>query len=223
MRMLASARLEPSILESRRTGQDVAIILRNTFTAAMSGTISISDQQAWEIAPRQQAFSIPPGAEGRIPIRVGLSRSTGAGPTELNVHLDWIAGESYATDLPLRMRVDWPDVLVTSSWRFARSVETGRIDVVVTVAVTNRSQRSLDLEAFSLAREFTQTRRPILKLGPNETAVRVFQFADGARRLSGSTIFAGVNELDGERRLTQQLLMPPLLPRTTVVGASADE
>lgn len=221
LRMMASARLEPGVLESRRSPQDVAIVLKNPFGVAMSGTVAISDQQSWDILPRGQPFSIPPGAESRIPIRIGLPRATTVGTTELAVRLEWMAGETYVTTLPMRLGVDWPDVEVDSSWRYARAVDSGRIDVVVTVSVTNRSQRSLDLEAFALARDYTQTRRPILKLGPGETALRVFQFPGGARRLSGKNVFAGVSEMDGERRHTSQLLVPPLLSPMPIIAPGA--
>lgn len=220
LRMIASAHLEPAELESRRSPQEVKLILKNTFGVAMSGTVAISDQQNWEIAPRGQPFSIPPGGEGRIPLRISLPRSTIVGPTNLVVRLEWMAGENYATSIPLHMSVRWPEVEVQSSWRFARSVDTGKIDVVVTVAVTNRGARSLDLEAFALARDYTQTRRPILKLGAGETAMRVFQFPDGARRLSGGQVFAGVSEMEGERRHTSQLLVPPLLSLPWATGES---
>ncbi len=226
MKLLATAHLEPHTLESRRSPQNAVVVIRNTFPVSMSGTLSIADQPNWDIAPRQQQFSIPPGGEGRIPLSIALPRSTTAGDHELLAKLEWVAGENYTTSVPLRMKVDWSDVDVRSSWRFARSVETGRIDVVVTVSVTNRGTASLDLEAFALARDYTQTRRPILKLGPGETAMRVFPFSDGARRLSGVSLIAGVSEMDGERRLTEQIAIPPLLPRlyeSTQADASPQE
>jgi hypothetical protein len=227
LQMLASARLEPSILESRRAPQATSIVITNTFGVAMSGTVAIMDQPSWEISPRGQTFSIPAGSEGRIPIRLGMPRSTTIGPAKLDVKLEWIAGENYVTTVPLQLTVDWPEVEVNSSWQFARSVDSGGIDVVVTVAVTNRGTTLLDLEAFAAARDYTQTRRPILKLAPGETALRVFQFPQGARRLSGGTVLAGVSEFEGERRHTSQLLLPPFLSRprdqsTTGRTASAE-
>lgn len=213
LRTIASARLEPLRLESRRSPQDAFITIHNHFGVAMGGSIVIADQESWEIAPRQQQFSIPSGAEGRIPVRIGLPRSTPAGDHELRVRLEWVAGENHVAEIPLVVAVDWSEVEVRSNWRFARSVETGRVDVVATVAVTNRSAAPMDLEAFALARDYTQTRRPILKLGPGETAIRVFQFPDGARRLSGASIYAGVTEMEGDRRLTQLLSVPPLFPK----------
>jgi hypothetical protein len=213
LRTIASARMEPAILESRRSQQDAFITLHNHFGVSMGGSIVIADQESWEIAPRQQQFSIPAGAQGRIPVRIGLPRSTPAGPHALSVRIEWVAGESHTAEVPLRLAVDWTEVEVRSNWRFARSVETGRVDVVATVSVTNRGAAPMDLEAFALARDYSQTRRPILKLGPGETAIRVFQFPDGARRLSGASIYAGVTEMEGDRRLTQLLAVPPFFPR----------
>jgi hypothetical protein len=213
LRTIASARIEPGTLESRRSQQDAFITVHNHFGVAMGGSIVIADQEAWEIAPRQQQFSIPSGGDGRIPVRIGLPRSTPAGMHELRVRLEWVAGESHVAEIPLKVAVDWSEVEVRTNWRFARSVETGRVDVVATVSVTNRSDAPVDLEAFALARDYSQTRRPILKLGSGETAIRVFQFPDGARRLSGASIYAGVTEMEGDRRLTQLLSVPPFFRR----------
>lgn len=212
--LLASARFEPATLESRRVAQPVAIVLRNPTGGPLNGVLTIPDRLDWEISPRRQNVvgAATPGSEVRVPIELTLPRGIARGETTVAVDFEPSGGGLPPLRLRLPIAVDWPDVAVERSWRFTRSVETGRVDIAVTVAVTNRSDRPLDLEAFALARDFTQNRRPILRLGPGQTASRTFQFADGARRLSGSTVYAGVGELEGDRRLTLELAIPALLP-----------
>ncbi|MDZ4829963.1 MAG: hypothetical protein SGJ09_07170 [Phycisphaerae bacterium] len=218
--VLAAARFEPALLESRRAGQTVELVLRNPFGTAMSGTISVPDRPDWTVAPRQQVVSIAPGGEQRIPFRITLPRSTVAGEVSIGMNIDFTAAESYRAKLLVPVTVDWPDVEIASSWRFAKSVETGHIDLIVTLSATNRSNAPLDLEAFAVARDYIQNRKPILKLSPGATATRVFQFADGARKLSGANVFTGVNDLQGDRRLSASLEVPPLLPRRRTTTAA---
>ncbi|MFO0827426.1 MAG: hypothetical protein U0572_04680 [Phycisphaerales bacterium] len=220
IRMLAQSRFEPTTLESRRAGQSVDLVLYNPFTTAVSGTMSIADRPDWTIQPRQQGFSIAPGGETRVPLRITLPRAAVAGPTTLSVELDFASTESYRTTLVAPLTIDWPAVEIARSWRFARSVETGHIDVVVTVSATNRSTETLDLEAFALAKGFTQNRKQILKLAPGATATRVFQFPEGGRKLSGATVHLGVNDLQGDKRLSTALQIPPLLPPVPTTAAA---
>jgi hypothetical protein len=210
-KLLASIAFDPPTLDSRRGEQDLVVRLRNPFPVAITGTLALPDQRSWDISPREQSFSIPANTEGRIQLRVALPRTATAGPVEIVGTLDMNAGEPYVAPVRLRTTIDWPAVHIERSWRYTRSVETGHVDVAVTVRVTNLGDKPLDLDAFAMAKGFTQTRKPILKLGAGETAVRVFQFPEGARRLGGEQIFAGVSELDGDRRLADYVRIPPLL------------
>lgn len=209
---LASARIDPGTLESRRAGQSVDIVLTNPFSTSLSGSISTSDRADWTISPRQQPFMVSPGGTTRIPVRITLPRSAVTGSTLLAFEIDLSATESMEARLFLPVSVDWPAVEVSRSWRLARSVETGSVDLIVSVTVRNASTEPLDLEAFAAAPGYPQTRKPILKLAPGTSATRSFAFGGGARALSGQSVFAGVNALDGDRRLATTLAIPPLLP-----------
>ncbi|MEY2795592.1 MAG: hypothetical protein RIR10_1308, partial [Planctomycetota bacterium] len=55
-----------------------------------------------------------------------------------------------------------------------------------------------------------------------ETAVRVFPFADGVRRLSGRDIRAGVHDEDGDARTLRKIAIPPLLPPLQSVVAAPE-
>jgi len=222
-KLLASAQLQPLALDSRRGSQNVVIALKNPFPVGANGTIAIADQPQWEISPRHQTFSMPAGGEAHIPIRVTLPRSVTSGEAELLASIEFTASESYATQIRMRTSIDWPAVRIDRSWRYTRAVDTGHVDVAVMVSVTNMGAALLDLDAFAMASGYTQVRKPILKLAPGETAVRVFQFPGGARRLGGQAIFAGVNELDGDRRLARNIMIPPLVPRPSPATVDAED
>jgi hypothetical protein len=210
--LLASLRLDPLTIESRRRGQESEIVFRNPFTTALSGSMTIVDHPDWEIAPRRQPFSVPPGGEARLPIRLTLPRATIAGEATLLAEFEFVGGESRTARALVAANVDWPAVRVERSWQFARSVESGRIDVVVAVTATNLGTAPVDLDAFAVAKEYTQIRKPILKLPPGESATRIFVFSDGARRLSGAPVLCGVSDVEGDRRLAVTVTIPAFLP-----------
>lgn len=210
---LASARLEPATLEGRRAGQVVELVLTNPFVTSLSGTVSTSDRADWTLSPRHQPFAIPAGGETRLPMRVTLPRSALAGDSLLAFDLELSASESQQARLHVPITIGWPAVEVSSTWRLARSLETGGVDVIVAVEVTNRSGETLDLEAFAAGPGYTQMRRPVMKLASGASATRRFQFADGARLLSGESVIAGVNDLQGDKRFATAIAIPPFLPR----------
>ncbi len=218
----ASARLDPATIEGRRGGQTVTLVVKNPYPTSMSGTVAIADKPHWDITPRQQAFTAPVNGEARMSFRVTLPRSAVGEECTLGADLEFAAGETHRVHVLAKALIDWPGIELARSWRLARSVETGHIDVVVSVAVTNRSNAPLDLEAFAVAKDFTQNRKPVRRLAPGQTAVRTFQFPDGARRLSGETVYLGVNDLDGDRRLATSIVIPELLPRVSTETAAAE-
>lgn len=221
--LLASVRFDPQIIESRRTPQRTNVVFRNPTAGPLNGVLTVPDRLDWDISPRRQNVVGSILGDLRVPLDVTLPRSVTQGETMLSIDFEPAGGDLPPLKLVAPIAVDWPEVQIDRSWRFIRSVETGGVDVAVTVSVTNRSERPLDLEAFALARDFPQNRRPILRLGPGQTASRTFQFADGARRLSGGAVLTGVSELEGDRRLTLELAIPSILPPPASASRAASD
>ena len=77
---------------------------------------------------------------------------------------------------------------------------------------------TIDVEAFAVADGYTQNRKPIENLQPGQSAVRVFHFPAGARRLSGRDVRVGVQDSNLDARLLKLLPIPPFVPPSAVVG-----
>jgi hypothetical protein len=201
-------RVDPAFVESRRTQQEAALALSNPWSVPISGTLSIEGPDDLGISPRVHRFALQPGAEGLLPVNLSIPRGHSAGPVRVRVSVAGMAEEPFRTTMEAPLEVGYRKATVTPAWRLARSIESGRIDLVLSLRVTNVSDEPIDVDAFAVADGFMQDQKPIRALAPGSTAVRVFHFADGAARLAGREIRAGVHDVDGDARLLRRIAVP---------------
>lgn len=211
-------RVDPVFVESRRAPQEGALVLSNPWEKPLSGTLTVTGPDALGITPRTHRFTIAGGEEARLPVRFSVPRSTEAGSIPVQVEINATADEPFRSVMSGTLEVGYRKATVEPSWRLARSIETGKIDLVLTLKVTNASDGPIDVEAFAGADGYASDRKLITGLGAGATAVRAFHFADGARRLSGRDIRTGVHEPESDARLLKRVAVPPLLPPISSVA-----
>ncbi len=234
-------RFDPSFVVARRASQEGALLLANPWSTPMSGTLTIGDAsigegssspsnadasgvdgaRALSLSPRTHRFTIPALGEARFPVSFSVPRSMAAGEVRVQIDIDATAQEPFRVSLDALLEVGYREVSVDSSWRLARSIESGTTDLILTLKVTNISEKPVDCEAFAVADGFAQSKKPISGLAAGATAVRVFHFKDGVRKLSGRDIRAGVHDADADARLLKRIPIPPLLPPLPTVAEAA--
>jgi hypothetical protein len=207
---------DPTFAVARRAAQEGALVLGNPWDVPLSGTLTVLAPDALSMSPKTHTFSIEPHGEARFPVQFGVPRSMHAGPTTVRVAIDAVAREPLRTTLEAALEVGMRGIEVEHAWRLARSIESGSVDLVLTLRVRNTGDQPIDVEAFAVADGYAQNKKPITALPPKATATRVFHFADGARRLSGRDIRAGVHDGDADARLLKRIAVPPLLPPAVV-------
>jgi len=192
-------RVDPVFTESRRAPQEGTLVLANPWDKALSGTLSLADSGAVDISPRTHRFTIAP-----------------------RVEVEGTADEPFRAVITGPLEIGYRKATVEPSWRIARSIESGALDLVLTLRVTNVSGSPIDVEAFAGAEGYAVDRKLVSALPPGATAVRAFHFKDGARRLSGRDIRTGIHETETDARLLRRVSVPPLLPPLTeaVAGES---
>ncbi len=215
----ASVRVEPASIDARRAPQPISIVLRNPWKHQISGTLLLPQVDDADLAPRAVPFSIQPSMEARVEVALGVPRSRPSGEIDLHPVARVSGAEEYSIPLCAVVETGFEKVSLESSWRLAKSVESDRIDLVVTTRVTNVSAGPLDVEAFAVADGYTQNCKPIEDLQPGQTAIRVFHFPGGARKLSGRDVRVGVQDSNLDARLLKLLPIPPFIPPSAVVGA----
>ncbi len=218
----AGFRVDPGFATARRAVQEGTLVLANPWQTAMSGTLTILAPDALGMSPKAHAFTVPPGGEARLPVQFSVPRTFFSGETRVRAVVEGTADEPFRAELDAPLEVGYREVAIEHAWRLARSIESGAMDLILTLRVTNVSDEPIDVEAFAVADGYTQNKKPITALAPGATAVRVFPFADGVRRLSGRDIRAGVHDEDGDARTLRKIAIPPLLPPIENVVASPD-
>ena len=216
-------RANPVFAVARRAAQEGVLVLANPWSVPMSGVLTIAAPDVLGLSPKTHRFTIEALGEARLPVQFRVPRSMAAGETLVRVDIDATAIEPFRASLQAPLEVGYRDVAIESSWRLARSIESGAIDLVLTLKVANVSANPVDIEAFAVADGYTQSKKPITGLAPGATAVRVFHFADGARRLSGRDIRAGVHDAEADARQLRRIAIPPLLPPAESVVGVPDE
>lgn len=217
-----SFHVDPMFAESRRAPQDGTLVIANPWEKTLSGTLTVLGPDALEISPRTHRFNIPPGGEARMPVAFSVPRSTEAGTVPVRVEVAATADEPFRATFESPIEIGYRKAVVQPSWRLARSIESGAIDLVLTLKVTNISASPIDVEAFAGAEGYSSDRKLVTGLAPGAMAVRAFVFADGARKLSGRDIRTGVHDADGDARLLKRVSVPPLLPPIPSVAAVDD-
>lgn len=219
-------RIDPPSALCRRAPQEGALVLSNPWPTAMSGTVTILGPERLEMTPRSQGFTIPAGGDARLPIVFSVPRTTPAGTETITALIQGNATEPFRATIEAPLKLGSPSIKLDPEWRLARSIESGSVDVVLTLRVSNTGTEPLDVEAFAVADGYTQSRKPISALQPGAVAVRVFHFSGGARRLSGRDIRAGIHDQTIDARTLIRVPIPPLLPplnaQTTTAGPSLD-
>jgi hypothetical protein len=217
-----SVRIEPGFALGKRALQEAAIVLSNPWPVTVSGTLAVLGPDALQISPRTHGFTMPPGGETRLPIAFSVPRSMSAGITSVTVAISGTATEPFRATINAPLELGNPAVRLEPAWRLARSIESGSIDLVLTLRVTNISDKPVDVDAFAVADGYTQSRKPVPALSPGASSVRVFHFASGARRLSGRDIRVGVHDTDADIRHLIRVPIPPILPPGGAVVNSVD-
>jgi hypothetical protein len=217
-------RVDPVFAESKRAPQEGTLVLANPWERVLSGTLAIKAPDTLGISPKTHRFTIAPGGEVRLPVSFSVPRSMEAGNVPVHVEVTGTAEEPFRAAMTGSLEVGYRKAVIEPSWRLARSIESGAIDLVLTLKVTNVSDAAIDVEAFAGADGYASDRKLVTGLAPGATAVRAFYFADGARRLSGRDIRTGVHEPETDARLLKRVAVPPLLPPTaTVAGADSSK
>ncbi|MFM7259844.1 MAG: hypothetical protein ACKO3W_04495 [bacterium] len=216
-------RVNPGFATARRALQEGTLVVANPWPTPMSGTLTIVEPDALGMSPKVHRFTAPAGGEARLPVAFSVPRRFESGPTTVRAILEGTTTEPFRATLEAPLEVGFREVSVDHSWRLARSIESGAIDLILTLRVTNVSDQPIDVEAYAVADGYTQNKKPITTLAPGATAIRVFPFADGVRRLSGRDIRAGVHDAEGDARTLRRIAIPALLPPTLAPRESVVE
>lgn len=197
-------RVEPGFIESIAARHELDLVLHNPWPVPISGRLRVVEPERWAVSPRVQRFSAQPGEEIRLPIVATLGVGEEAGRHDVLVEMDLTADGAH----PL-FRVDAPiEVGLASVTMTATARRTDGGDIVVTVLVTNTSDRRVTMTASLAAPGAPRQQAPISALAPGASTARNFTLRAAADRLSGKRVRVGLEEAGGPLRLNKTISIP---------------
>jgi len=198
VRLHAGFRVEPAMIRSAAKLHEVELVIQNPFPTSISGRLRVVEPAEWTINPRAHRFNIGPGQEERFPVQVsfGVGELAGTKPVTL--------------DLELSAEKDYPVITMRSSVvlglaELAMSptvfVDTESDRVLVTLQITNLSDRQQSIKAYVMAPGRARKSANVSNLEPNQSTIRRFIFKGDAESMRGESIRIGLLEIDGPGRL----------------------
>jgi hypothetical protein len=197
--------IDPDFVPAAARVHEHAIVLRNPWSVAVSGTVRLINDEQWQLIPTVQNFVMPAGGEARLPLSIIPQRNITAGRKTILADVTLNADRSYDFRAESHVDVGLKNIDLAASWSAVPNPETGGCDLVITNVVTNKGEQMMNLDVYLLAAGVSQNRRTIARLGPGETAVRTFRIPDGAVLLADKSVRVGVEERDGVARLNRVL------------------
>ncbi|MHC5022763.1 MAG: hypothetical protein ACYTGG_02465 [Planctomycetota bacterium] len=206
--------ISPDLVESVHRLHEHEITLHNPWDTSISGIVHLLDTDDWRITPRVNRFDIGPRGRALLPVTIVFDRAALSGRKTILARIELIADRDYSFEASTEIELGLRHVDFAATWRAARNLQTGRLDLVVTETVSNRGDRTMSLDLFLLGPDISRQRRPVAALLPGGTVIRTFRIDDGVARLAGRTLRVGVSDRLGAGRLNRELTIPTTLRET---------
>lgn len=185
-------RFDPQLLRSESVKHDHNLLLTNSRTDPISGSIRLRGPKGWHIKPANLSFAVQPGETlaRRVAIQAAPRESAGVKQIEALVRIDASKMYEFSAHLPIRLdladMVVWVDLVLSGD------------NLTIQHGVSNRSDEVVTFRSFADAPGRKRTNLNIVNLQPGQTVVKGHVFYDAAD-LSGEIIRVGLKQVKGPR------------------------
>ncbi len=201
IKFLAELKIAPQRVDFSIEPQRHTLTVTNPRNTALSGEMTLSAPDRWEIAPRRLRFALEPGESAQFDLDVRQPQNVTAGTQTLNVHVELLSAPKYTLDAPLTFDLGLADVDV---WGYA-VIEGDHL--LVRHGVTNRSGATLSFRGFATYPGRSRQYRVINELLPNQTLTTEYRFSN-VEAPSGRRIRLGLREVNGPRIHNLEVIVP---------------
>ena len=196
----AGFHFEPALIRSSAKVHTVDLVLYNPFSTSIAGRFRVVEPSDWKINPRVHRFNIRPGAEQRFPMEVSFSIGELAGVKPVTLDVELAAMKTYPRiTLRTNVEIGLRELELLSTVL----VDNKRDRVVVTLQITNLSNRAQSIEVYAMAPGRPRKSANVSKLAPNQSTIRRFIYRGDAEAMRGRSIRIGLLEIDGPGRLNE--------------------
>jgi hypothetical protein len=204
VRWQAALTFENSQLSSV-AGRDQVVFLRlkNTFSQAVNGELTLHAPKTWGIDPRPQRFKIAEGEVQRVPLPVTLMGDANSGPQPVRLDFE-VAGYRFSVHRTLQLGLDDVQVEMMSRLRNDGTPQAPRWNMVVDLHLTNMSDQPLSFQCVLFAPGRRRETRQVINVGRDRQTLS-FVLPDG-EQLVGKKLWLRAEEIGGPRVLNYPLV-----------------
>ena len=203
----ARFKMTPKLAKASFSTHYHQLTIENPWPQTMSGTIRMVAPDSWRFQPVQFPIDIQSGQKRVIDMEIRFPIGELAGEKVVKAVAEFDTDKRYKVEVTTEMEIGVKDLVFHPSLRIEGGNGTGG-DIVITHLVTNDGELSQTLVAYAWIRDHPRQERVIGRLGPGETAIKVFRFSGAAARLSGTSARVGVRQKDGPIVLNKKLEIP---------------
>jgi len=190
--------LDSPFINSIHAPQQATLSLHNPWPQTISGRMRIREPDSWRIQPRTHLFSIAAGDTKQIQLQLMFPVGETAGPKKLVADFDFTADRQYTVQLAAPMELGLKGVSLDPTLTLDKDPQTGVVDAVVTLQVTNHGKEAKSLFAFANLYGRRREQRLIQELTPGLSTIRRIRFQDVGELLQEHDIRVGLREAEGE-------------------------
>ncbi|QNN22400.1 hypothetical protein HED60_08975 [Planctomycetales bacterium ZRK34] len=204
-RFRAGFRIEPDLTESVHTIHEHVVHVENPWPSTITGHLRLTGPERWDFIPRSVDFSIPAGQTYKVPVDLTFPLYETAGEKLITARVDLDADQRHTLDLATPIKVGLPDIDLKSSITLKTAPDGTRL-AMITLVITNLSDRDESFYAFALPPGMPRQQRIVSPLKSGQTLVKHFTFP--ADQLTGRSIRVGLRQTDGPAVLNHVLEVP---------------
>lgn len=210
-RFRASFRMDPPTVPSIHAVHDRELVVTNPWGRPINGKLRITGPTRWEVRPKIHHFSIPPGGEARLPIKVTFPINETAGEKSVTAHVTLDAEQRHEFDIaaPVKVGLDHIEFRSDLALEYPKDRARGASpDIVLTMHVTNTGDEDDSFYAFATVPGHPRQQRIVAPLKAGQTVVKRFRYPGAGTKLAGKNVRVGLRQTDGPAILNHVHVVP---------------
>lgn len=189
---------EPTIIPVGTSVSRQRMTVKNTFSEALVGRITLNVPQDWDIYPAFTDISLAPGDMAAFDMELHIPSNASVGKYEVLANFDCPGAPTPHFVRPFRIEYADDDIEMNVVYQWQGD------DLVIYQNVVNKAATPIDLIGSLLAEGYPRQEQLLGRIAPNLPTSREYRLKD-ARHMAGQKIRVGLKRIRGYRIINQVL------------------
>ncbi len=196
----ASVAIDRPLIESTFQSHTRKLHFKNTYPAAITGSLKLKPPPGWSITPSTHNFSLNPGESFDRDLAIEFPYNSPAGSRTMQAEFTLQSDRASTFHMPLTLKLGLSDVGMQTL-----AVRDGA-DLIIQQIVQNYSDKPVDYSAFAIFPGKSRQERLVTNLLPGRSVIKKFRFENIPAELPANTrARIGLKEIDGPRILNDEI------------------